>query len=211
MIKIMIVDDQELLRKSLGQIISTDEEISVISMASTGRDAIEKCNLNPPDVILMDIEMPELNGIAALKIIKENYPEIKVIILTTFDNKENIVSSFLSKADGYITKDIAPLELITTIKCVNYGLTVIHKSVKEIMVDKFQKLSSSQKNYSEVLSLEEIDMIKLIVDGKSNKAISKVLNYSEGTVKNKVSKIYDKLGISDRLQLAVYAIENGLE
>lgn len=211
MIKIMIVDDQELLRKSLGQIISTDTDISVIAMASTGREAIETCRVNPPDIILMDIEMPELNGIAALKIIKDTYPAIKVIILTTFDNKENIVSSFLSKADGYITKDIGPQELITTIKCVNYGLTVIHKSVKEIMVDKFHKMSTSQKNYSEILTLEEIDTIKLIVDGKSNKAISKVLNYSEGTVKNKVSKIYEKLGISDRLQLAVYAIENGLE
>ncbi|BES64966.1 response regulator transcription factor [Gottschalkiaceae bacterium SANA] len=211
MIRIMIADDQALLRKSLGQIISTDEEISVVAMASTGREAIDECERLKPDIIMMDIEMPEMDGIAALKIIKEKVPQTKIIILTTFDNKENIIASFLAKADGYITKDIDPQELITTIKCVNYGLTVIHKSVKEIMIEKFEKLESKRKNYADVLNVEEIDMIKLIVDGKSNKNLAQAFNYSEGTVKNKVSRIYEKLNISDRLQLAVYAVENGIE
>lgn len=211
MIKIIIADDQVLLRKSLGQIISTDEEINVVAMASTGREAIDECDRHRPDIIMMDIEMPEINGIAALKIIKEKYPNTKVIILTTFDNKENIISAFLAKADGYITKDVEPQELITTIKCVNFGLTVINKTIKEIMVDKFEKLANKSKNYTDVLSIEEIDMIKLIVDGKSNKDIAKAFNYTEGTVKNKVSNIYKKLGISDRLQLAVYAVENGID
>lgn len=211
MIKVIIADDQVLLRKSLGQLISIDEEINVVSMASSGREAIDECEKNRPDIVMMDIEMPKMNGIDALKIIKEKYPKTKVIILTTFDNKENIISAFLAKADGYITKDIEPDELITTIKCVNYGLTVIHKSVKEIMVDKFEKLSKRSKNYTDILSIEEIDIIKHIVDGKSNKAIAKIFNYTEGTVKNKVSRIYEKLGIADRLQLAVYAFENGIE
>ncbi len=211
MIRIMIVDDQMLLRKSLGQIISIDEEISVVSMVSTGREAIDACERLKPDIIMMDIEMPQMNGIVALKIIKEKYPDTKVIILTTFDNQENIISSFIAKADGYITKDIEPQELITTIKCVNYGLTVIHKSVKDMMVEKFEKLAIQKKAYTSVLSVEEIDMIKSIVDGKSNKAIAQTFNYSEGTVKNKVSRIYEKLHISDRLQLAVFAVENGIE
>jgi DNA-binding NarL/FixJ family response regulator len=211
MIKVIIVDDQVLLRKSLGQLISIDEEISVVSMASSGREAIDECEKHRPDIIIMDIEMPKMNGIDALKIIKEKYSKTKVIILTTFDNKDYIISAFLAKADGYITKDIEPDELITTIKCVNYGLTVIHKSVKEIMVSKFEKLSKGNTNYTDILSIEEIDMIKLIVDGKSNKDIAKVFNYTEGTVKNKVSRIYEKLGKTDRLQLAVYAVENGIE
>ncbi|QRN85759.1 response regulator transcription factor [Clostridia bacterium] len=211
MIRIMIVDDQMLLRKSLGQIISIDEEISVVSMVSTGREAIDACERLKPDIIMMDIEMPQMNGIVALKIIKEKYPDTKVIILTTFDNQENIISSFIAKADGYITKDIEPQELITTIKCVNYGLTVIHKSVKDMMVEKFEKLAIQKKAYANVLSVEEIDMIKSIVDGKSNKEIAQTFNYSEGTVKNKVSRIYEKLHISDRLQLAVFAVENGIE
>ncbi len=211
MIKVIIADDQVLLRKSLGRLISIDEEINVVSMAENGREAIEQCEKHRPDIIMMDIEMPRMSGIDALKIIKKKYPNTKVIILTTFDNRENIIASFLAKADGYITKDIGPQELITTIKCVNYGLTVIHKSVKEIMVDKFEKLANKSKSYTDVLSIEEIDMIKLIVDGKSNKDIGGVFNYTEGTIKNKVSRIYKKLGISDRLQLAVYAVENGTE
>lgn len=211
MIKVIIADDQVLLRKSLAQLISIDEKINVISMASSGREAIDECEKHRPDIVMMDIEMPKMNGIDALKIIKDKYPDIKVIILTTFDNKENIIQAFLARADGYITKDIEPDELITTIKCVNYGLTVIHKSVKEIMVDKFEKLANKSKNYTDILTIEEIDMIKNIVDGKSNKDIAKILNYTEGTVKNKVSRIYEKLGITDRLQLAVYAVENGIE
>lgn len=211
MIKILIVDDQALLRKSLGQIISSDEEMNVVSMASTGREAIEMCLTHEPDIVMMDIEMPTMNGIDALKIIKDRAPKIKVIILTTFENKENIISAFLAKADGYITKDIDPNELITTIKCVSYGLSVIHKSVKDIMVDKFEKLSQRSKNYADILSVEEIDMVKLIVSGKSNKEIGKTFNYTEGTVKNKVSRIYEKLNIADRLSLAVFAVENGLE
>lgn len=211
MIKIIIADDQVLLRKSLGQIISTDEDMSVVSMVANGREAIAECEIHNPDIVMMDIEMPEMNGIEALKIIKEKYPNTQVIMLTTFENRENIISSFLAKADGYITKDIEPEELITTIKCVNYGLTVIHKSVKEMMIDKFEKMANKKRDYSDVLSCEEIDMIKQIVDGKSNKEIGEIFNYTEGTVKNKVSKIYEKLGISDRLQLAVYAVENGIE
>lgn len=211
MIKVIIADDQVLLRKSLGRLISIDEEINVVSMAENGREAISQCEKHRPDIIMMDIEMPRMSGIDALKIIKKKCPNTKVIILTTFDNRENIISSFLAKADGYITKEIGPQELITTIKCVNYGLTVIHKSVKEIMVDKFEKLANKSKSYTDILSVEEIDMVKLIVDGKSNRDIGFAFNYTEGTVKNKVSRIYKKLGISDRLQLAVYAVENGTE
>ncbi|QUH28442.1 response regulator [Vallitalea guaymasensis] len=211
MIKVIIADDQSLLRKSLSQIISIDEKINVIGQAANGKEAIELCKLHHPDIVLMDIEMPEMDGISALKIIKKNYKNTKVIILTTFENTDNIVESFLSQADGYITKDIDPDELITTIKCVGYGLTVIHKSVKNIMVDKFRKMGEGRKKYADILSMEQIDMIKLIVDGKSNKEIAKIFNYTEGTIKNKVSRIYEKLGISDRLQLAVYAVENGIE
>lgn len=208
--KVIIADDQALLRKSLGQIISTDDEIEQIQTVSNGKEAVEMCCKHRPDIILMDIEMPEMDGISAMKSIKENCPKTKVIILTTFDNKENIVSSFLAQADGYITKDISPEELIATIKCVNFGLTVIHKSVKDIMVEKFEKLRMGTSDCVQRLSEEEILIVKFIVQGLGNKEIGKRLNYSEGTVKNKVSAIYGKLNLSDRVQLAVYAVENGI-
>lgn len=210
MIKIIIADDQVLLRKSLGQIISTDDEITVVDLVGSGMQAIKSCERENPDIIMMDIEMPEMDGISALRIIKEKFPTIKVIILTTFDNSDNIIDAFLAEADGYIIKDIGYDELITTIKCVNFGLTVIHESVKTIMIEKFKKFEKSKNNYTDILSIEEIDTVKLIVSGKSNKEIAKIFHYTEGTVKNKVSRIYDKLGLTDRLQLAVYAVENGL-
>lgn len=211
MINIIIADDQMLLRKSLGQIISTDDEIKVVDMVGTGKEAIDSCDKNKPDIVLMDIEMPEMDGISALNIIKKNHPDIKVIILTTFGNTNNIVNSFLSDADGYIIKDIDCAELIITIKCVNYGLTVIHESVKKLMIDKFTKLVDNKKKYTDILNEKEIAITRLIVRGQSNKAIAKEFNYSEGTVKNIVSRIYEKLDISDRVQLAVYAVENGID
>ncbi len=140
MIRVLIVDDKALLRKSIGHIISIDDEIDVVDMAANGQEAVEACKKLRPDIVLMDIEMPVMNGIEALKIIKGfDPPLIKVIILTTFENSSNIIESFIGDADGYITKDSDCDELIATIRCVNYGLAVIHKSVKSIMVDKFKK------------------------------------------------------------------------
>jgi len=211
MIKITIADDQILLRKSLGQILSTDKDIHVIDMVSNGQEAINSCKMNKPDILLMDIEMPEMDGITALRKIKDEFTDIKVIILTTFENSENIVESFLAEADGYITKDIDCDELIATIKCVDYGLTVIHESVKRIMVSRFKKLSNENNDYTDVLSSEEIEMVKHIISGQRNKDIASKFNYTEGTIKNKVSRIYEKLGVTDRVQLAVYAVEHGME
>jgi len=208
--KIIIADDQVLLRQSIGQLISSDPEINVVDMVGTGKEAVESCGRHRPDIVLMDIEMPHVDGIAALKIIKEKYPDIKVIILTTFDNNKNIVDSFIGNADGYIVKDIDCKELIATIKCVSFGLTVIHNSVKKIMIEKFKKMESHKESYVDLISIEEIEIVKQIVAGKSNKEIALKLSYSEGTIKNKVSRIYEKLKINDRLQLAVFAVENGI-
>ncbi len=210
MIKIVIVDDQELLRKSMAQLISIDDEISVVAMAENGQQAIDVCARHQPDIVLMDIEMPQMDGLSALQQLKRRFPACKVIMLTTFDSKENIIDSFLGNADGYITKEIAPNELIATIKCVSYGLAVIHDNVRKIMVEAFKQGMAPRNNALESLSDEEIAIIELIVDGKSNKYIGTTLNYTEGTVKNKVSRIYDKLKLTDRIQLAVYAVENNI-
>jgi len=208
--KIIIADDQVLLRQSIGQLISSDPDINVVDMVGTGKEAFDSCGRHRPDIVLMDIEMPHVNGIAALKLIKDKYPEIKVIILTTFENNKNIVDAFIGDADGYVVKDIDCKELIATIKCVGFGLTVIHNSVKKIMIDKFKKMENHKDSYIDLISVEEIEIVKHIVTGKSNKEIAKNLSYSEGTIKNKVSRIYEKLNINDRLQLAVFAVENGI-
>lgn len=210
MITVIIADDQALLRKSLGQIIGSQKELNVIRQVENGKEAAEQCKLLNPNIVMLDIEMPVMNGIEALKLIKKQAPDVRTIILTTFDVPEQISAAFIAGADGYISKDISPEELIMTIKCVNAGLTVVGDSVKQLMVESLTQETPTGCAGFEVLVAEEIKIVELIVEGKSNKQIATLLNYSEGTIKNKVSKIYGKLGISDRIQLAVCALENGI-
>ncbi|WZL80734.1 response regulator transcription factor [Vallitaleaceae bacterium 9-2] len=210
MIKVILVDDQQLLRESISMLLESDEEISVAAMGENGHEAIKLCEVYRPDVALIDIEMPKLDGVSATKIIKERYPEVKIIILTTFENPDNIMESFINDADGYIVKNISHKDLVRSIKCVNNGLTVIHKSVKQIMMDRFKGLSEYKSRYKEVLTDRDIDIIRLISAGLSNKEIAAELNFSQGTIKNNISKILEKLEVSDRMQIAIFAIENGI-
>ncbi|WP_461206851.1 response regulator transcription factor [Clostridium sp. DL1XJH146] len=210
MIRVIIADDQVLLRESIGYILNNDDEIDVIAMAGTGKEIIGLCRKYTPDIILMDIEMPELDGTSAAKVIKEQHPDIKIIMLTTFENPDSIMQSFMAGVDGYVVKDINHYELVLTVKCVAAGLTVIDESVKKIMIDKFKIQHSYKFNYSDKLSHKDIEIIKLIAKGKSNKEIATYLNYSEGTIKNNVSKVFGKLEVTDRMQVAIFAIENGI-
>ncbi|WDP84410.1 MAG: response regulator transcription factor [Desulfobacter sp.] len=211
-IKVAIADDQLLLRNSLEQIINSDPQITVMGSVGSGQALIQFCEAQQPDLVVTDVEMPEIDGLAALKIIKKKYPKIKVLILTTFENQEYITDAFLGDADGYITKDIGYEKLIATIKCVALGLTVIHPGAKAVIIEKFKtRTGGTKKSYADLLTLEEINIVRLIVLGESNKTIGESLYYTEGTVKNKVSRIYEKLGIANRLELAVYAVENGIE
>lgn len=210
MIKIVIIDDQVLLRDSIKYILDSDEDFDVVETAGDGNKAIELCKKYRPDIILMDIEMPGLDGVSATRIIKERYPETKVIILTTFENPDNVIEAFVSKADGYIVKNIEHENLILSIKCVANGITVMHESVKHIMVERFKGLMNYKRQYQNVLTEKDLDIVKLIATGKSNKEIANVLNYSEGTIKNRVSKLLEKLDMADRMQIAIFAMENGI-
>lgn len=210
MINVVLADDQVLLRESIGYILDNDEEIKVVGMVGDGNEAIDICKKLRPDIILMDIEMPKLDGVNATKTIKEKCNNTKVIILTTFENPDNIMESFVANADGYIVKNISHKDLILTVKCVYSGLTVIHESVKQIMIDRFKGLIDYKSQYEDILSDKEIEIVRLIAQGNSNKEIAATLNYSEGTIKNNVSKILEKLDMSDRMQIAIFAIENGI-
>ncbi len=210
MIKVIVADDQALLRESIGYILDKDDEIEVVGLAATGQEAIDLCKKNKPDIVLMDIEMPEMNGVEASKQIKAQYPNIKIIILTTFENPDNVMESFIVGASGYVIKSIHHTEMILTIKCVEKGLTVIHESVREIMVDRFLSLANYKTQYIHKLTEKEIEIVKQIAKGKSNKEIAQIHNYSEGTIKNYISKIFEKLDVADRMQVAIFAIENGM-
>lgn len=210
MINIVIADDQKLLRESLSYILESDVDFKVVDTVDTGKACLELCHHEDVDLILMDIEMPIMDGVSATEMIKSKFPHIKVIILTTFENPDNIMDGFLAGADGYIVKSIDYKELIMTIKCVMSGLTVIDQSVKQIMIQRFKGLSDYKMKYDDLLSEKELEIIKWIASGKSNREIAKLLSYSEGTIKNNVSKILEKLKLSDRVQVAIFAIENGV-
>ena len=210
MISVVIADDQLLLRESLKFILDNDEEIRVVGTAGNGREAIDLCVRLQPDVVLMDVGMPELDGVGATKAVKEQCPRTKVIILTTFEDPDSIIEAFLSNADGYIVKNISHTDLVLTVKCVSGGLTVIDESVRCIIIDKFKRLSGCRAEVRETLSDKELELIRLIAAGKNNREIAALLSYSEGTIKNHVSKLYDRLGVSDRMQIAIFALENGI-
>ncbi len=210
MIRLILVDDQLLLRESIAYLLENDDEIEVVGMGEDGNEALSLCETLNPDIVLMDIEMKGMDGVTATKIIKQRFPHIKVVILTTFENPDNIMESFVNDADGYIVKNISHKELTRSIKCVNSGLTVIHESVKKIMVDRFKGLSNYKTQYQDVLNEREIEIVKCIAAGYSNKEIGALLSFSQGTIKNNVSKILEKLEYSDRMQIAIFAIENGI-
>lgn len=210
MLKIIIVDDQVLLRKSMGIILGAESDLKVVGEAGNGLEAIEMCEKLKPDLVLMDIEMPEMDGVKATEIIKGRFPKVKVIILTTFENPDNVMGAFVVGADGYIVKNIGQKELIKAIACVADGLTVLHESVKNIIIRSIKGVHSHRSVVVDSLTDKEIQIIGLVAAGHSNKEIAVTMAYSEGTIKNYISKILTKLELFDRMQIAIFAIENGL-
>jgi len=213
--KVMCVDDQVLLREALLFMLSRDEEIEVIDGGNNGYEALENCNKYRPDVVLMDIRMPRLDGIEATKRIKDLYPSMKVIILTTFEDETSIFKAIEYNADGYVVKDTKPEELILAVKSVYNNLFVMHKNVIEVVKGEIVESQNKEKEITETLSdyelsTMEIRIIRLMVDGKSNKEIAVELNFTEGTIKNKVSKMLGKLNLKDRTQVAVFAIKHNI-
>jgi len=215
LIKIGIVDDQVLLAKSLGYLLEKDDHIRVIAEGSNGLEAIHICETYDLDVLLMDIEMPEMNGIDALIEIKKKHPRLRVMILTTFENPENIMDSYLAGADGYVVKDIAPEDLINAVKCVSNGLKVMHQSVHELIIQEFkvkreQRVEIKSDTFDTTFNTTELDIIRLIAKGMSNRSIAGELAFAEGTIRNKVSVILQKLECKDRTQIALFALKNQL-
>jgi len=215
MIRVLLADDQVLLRNSLEYILNRDSEIEVVASASNGHEVMKILTEKSIDVVLLDIVMPEKDGIETVKDIKDSYSDIKVLMLTTFENIENIMESFISGANGYVIKDIAPDELVMAVKCVMKGLNVVHESVHELMVKSFareynNKYSVGESGTEIIITNTEKEIIKLVAQGKNNKEIAQIMNFAEGTIRNKITRLLDKLDLRDRLQIAIFALENNL-
>lgn len=210
MIRVVIVDDQRLMRDGLKTILELQDNIEVIGTASDGREVIYICRKCTPDVILMDIRMPGMNGVEATKIIKNSYPEIKILVLTTFDDEEYIIDALNYGASGYMLKDIDGDALIKAIEDAYDNKYILPSAIASKLVNKLMNNNTSDKKEDNIKVLftdRELEVAKMLSQGFTNKQISSSLFISEGTVKNNVSNIYSKIQIFDRTSAALYLKE----
>ena len=190
--------------------------MEVIDTVANGREVIRSVRKEKPDVILMDIRMPEMNGVLCTQIIKENYPQIKIIILTTFDDDEYVYNALKFGASGYILKGISMTGLVSAIRTVYDGKAMINSDIATKVVRLFSQMAKSNyainvdKRNVEEISKTEWKVIQQVGYGKSNKEIASALKLSEGTVRNNLSSILSKLDLRDRTQLAIWAVQTGV-
>ncbi len=207
MINIILADDVQILRAGLKAVLAGDSELNVVGEASNGKEAYEMSVRLKPDVVLMDMRMPDYDGGYGTRKIKDTLPDIKVLVLTTFDDKETVDKAIASGADGYILKEMDNDKIINSIKAVSGGINVfcnnIFRSIKKDVV-----VQQDAKNFD--LTEREIDFIRLICEGYDNREIASKLFLAEGTVRNGISILLEKLGKKDRTKLAVFAIKNNI-
>lgn len=210
MIRVIIADDQKLLSESLKTIIENDPDISVIDCVENGQQAFERCKEQDVDLVLMDIRMPECDGITGTKLIKENCPHIKVLILTTFEDDKSIYDALKSGADGYILKDITPEELIQTVKNTVKGFGIFSKNPYSSLVNNINAETKEEVTVVKDFEFKErdVEIMKMVAKGMTNKDIAQRVCLSVGRVKNIISEILSKLDLADRNQLASYVHKN---
>lgn len=212
-IRVLLVDDQYLIREGIASLLELEDAVEVAGMAVNGKDAIAKAADLKPNIILMDVRMPEMNGVEATIKIRQTVTSCQVIMLTTFDDEEYIVQSLLAGACGYLMKDIPPKDLVQAIQLAHAGVYQLAPEVAGKLVGALQNKQTAKETQVPVdtpLTTREQEVLKLIAKGTTNKGIALALKVSEGTVKNHVSNILMRLDLRDRTQAAIYAVENGL-
>jgi len=208
-IKVIIADDHPLVRQGIRKVLQLEPAIKVVAETTNGKDTVAMAKKLQPDVILMDINMPLINGMEATKIIKKEMPQVKILALTIHDDEEYVYETVRSGATGYLLKDVDPGRLVESVLKVYKGESVIHPSVTAKLFQEFNRLSKSSSDENNLTPREQ-EVLKLIAQGLANKDIAKGLFISEKTVKNHVYNIFRKIDVADRTQAAVYAIKNNL-
>lgn len=213
MIKVLITDDQKILQEGLKAILETDENIRVIALASSGRNAIEEIEKNMPDVVLMDIRMPQMSGVECTKIIKQRWKDIAVLVLTTFDDEEYISDALKNGASGYLLKDISGEKLIQAIKDAHNGDMLLPSriavKIADMLKEQPQKIDTTTLDIQTILKSQlklsdrEVEIAMMLSEGFTNRQIASALYISEGTAKNYASSIYSKLGVTDRTSAVI--------
>jgi len=212
MIKVAIIDDQTLVRSGIRGLLNLSDQVTVVAEGSDGDKTIEITQQHQPNVILMDIRMPRMNGIDATKNLRDAGFDTPVIILTTFDDHELVLQGLQAGAQGYLLKDVSLEALIAAIEAVHRGETIVQPAITDTLLRglKFQKGDFDSLPEPQTLSPKETEVLRLVASGYSNKEISLALHKSEGTVKNHVSNVLSKLGVRDRTRAVLRALEIGL-
>ena len=211
-IRVLLADDQALFREGLDTLLSVHKDIEVVGQASNGLEVVDLALKLHPDVILMDMQMPILNGIGATRRLKQSLPECRVIMLTTFNDNETIFDALRAGAVGYLLKDVGSAQLAESIRATSKGESILDPSVAAKVVQEFSRVSSmvpatSSEVLPEPLSEREVELLGLIASGLNNKEIGETLFITEGTVKNHITHILGKLGVRDRTQAVLKAKE----
>ena len=211
-IKVLIVDDHQVVRQGLRTFLELNDDILVLGEAADGQDAVEQAARLNPDVVLMDLVMPRLDGIAATSRIKALCPGTKVIALTSFTEDDKVFPAIQAGASSYLLKDVSPDALVDAIRAAHHGEARLHPEVmRKLMAQVAAQTSSGKRQWNgPQLTDREQEVIRLVAQGKSNREIAEALIISEKTAKAHISNILGKLGLDDRTQMAVYAIKHGL-
>lgn len=211
MIRMILVDDQDVIRVGMGAILSTEADIDVVTTASDGQEALYLVEQNHPDLVLMDLKMPVMNGIQATRLIREKFPEVKVLVLTTYDADEWVYDAIRAGASGYLLKDSPKEDLVKAIHLTMEGQTAVDPKVAGKLFDHVvQHVKPIDSRFAENLSGRELEILRLLARGMNNHAIAEQLHLSEGTVRNYVSSVFSKLEVNDRTHAAIIALRHGL-
>ena len=209
--KVVICDDQAIIRDGLEMLLKLEKDIEVSGQAQDGTEAVELVEKTQPDLVLMDLKMPGLNGIEATRHIRTHYPHVKVLVLTTYDDDEWVFDAIRAGASGYLLKDTPREEVIKAVRGTVTGKTFLDPAVAgKVLTQVAGSHASASTLLTDKLTEREADVLRLVARGFTNADIAERLHLSEGTVRNHVSAIFAKLDVSDRTQAAVIAIQHGL-
>jgi DNA-binding NarL/FixJ family response regulator len=213
MLRILLVDDHVLFRKGVAALLARRPDMEVVGEAGDGLEAIAAAREMIPDVILMDIHMPKCNGLEATRMIKREFPHVKIVILTVSDDDQNLFEAIKSGAEGYLLKDLEPTRLYDLLESISHGEAPLSGVVAAKILKEFARPDADLAPTPEVmdeLTTRETDILQLVVDGKTNKEIAASLFIAENTVKIHLRNILEKLHLQNRIQAAVYAVRQGL-
>ncbi|MGF1518964.1 MAG: response regulator [Nodosilinea sp.] len=210
MIRLLLVDDQEMFRQGLAALLALEEDLEVVGQAGDGARAIALAETLQPDIILMDVQMPICDGVAATRAIRQRYPWIRVLVLTTFDQDEYIWQSLQAGALGYLLKSTPSKQVAAAVRTLSQGYSQLGPTIAPKLFAQLQSMAlPPREGIQDRFSDRELEILKLLGQGNTNQDIAQALHLAHGTVKNHISRILSELGVSDRTQAALWAKQHG--